>query len=165
MHRPYRTPLPSVICFRALRPFDATSGPLLDCHTSGLSSIDLIVSSIAQPPDLDRKASWSGTRSNRHFVCILRMAAFVCQLVPDAFVRIPSPERSSAKSPCGQVNESSSPLQSLIIAGKIPNGTPSPPPAPQLLRLCASVNSQSRNIFNGLLLVPVNEKIPALNSI
>jgi hypothetical protein len=28
----------------------------------------------------------------------------------------------------------------------------------------ASVNSRSRNIFNGLLLVPVNEKIPALNS-
>jgi hypothetical protein len=28
-----------------------------------------------------------------------------------------------------------------------------------------SVNSRSRNIFNGLLLVPVNEKIPALNLI
>jgi hypothetical protein len=27
------------------------------------------------------------------------------------------------------------------------------------------VNSRSRNIFNGLLLVPVNEIIPALNSI
>jgi hypothetical protein len=27
------------------------------------------------------------------------------------------------------------------------------------------INSRSRNIFNGLLRVPVNEKIPALNSI
>jgi hypothetical protein len=27
------------------------------------------------------------------------------------------------------------------------------------------VNMRSENIFNGLLLVPVNEKIPALNSI
>jgi hypothetical protein len=34
-----------------------------------------------------------------------------------------------------------------------------------LFRLFASVNSPCRNIFNGLLLVPVNEKIPALNSI
>jgi hypothetical protein len=51
------------------------------------------------------------------------------------------------------------------MRGKILNGTPSPPPAPQLFRLRASVNLQRRNIFNGLLLVPVNEKIPALNSI
>jgi hypothetical protein len=41
----------------------------------------------------------------------------------------------------------------------------SPPPAPQVFRLSASVNFQSRNIFNGLLRVPVNEKIPALNLI
>ena len=47
----------------------------------------------------------------------------------------------------------------------MPNGTPSSSPAPQLFRLRVTVNSQSRNIFNGLLLVPVKEKIPALNSI
>ena len=41
---------------------------------------------------------------NPHFVCILRMAASVCQLVPDAFVRFPSSERSSVKSPFRQVN-------------------------------------------------------------
>jgi hypothetical protein len=33
------------------------------------------------------------------------------------------------------------------------------------VRLRASVNLRAQNIFNGLLLVPVNEKIPALNSI
>jgi hypothetical protein len=109
--------------------------------------------------------SESGFESNRHFVCISWMAASVCQLVPDPFVRIPSSERSSAKSPCRQVNESSSPLQPLIIEGKKPNGTQSPPPTPQLFRLCASVNSRCRNTLNGLLRVPVNEKIPALNLI
>jgi hypothetical protein len=36
-------------------------------------------------------------------------------------------------------------------------------PAPQLIRLSAGVNNRGRNIFNGLLRVPVNEKIPALN--
>jgi hypothetical protein len=35
---------------------------------------------------------------------MLRMAASVCQLVPDAFVRFPSSERSSTKSPFRQVN-------------------------------------------------------------
>ncbi len=49
--------------------------------------------------------------SNRHFVCILRMATSACQLVPDACVRIFSSERSSAKSLCCQVNKSSSSLQ------------------------------------------------------
>ena len=88
-----------------------------------------------------------------------------CQIIPYVFVRIRYPERSSAKSPCRRVNESCSPLQPLIIAGKIPNGTPTPPPAPQLFRLRASVNLRSQNIFNGFLRVPVNEKIPALNSI
>ena len=45
-----------------------------------------------------------GLQSNRHFVCILRMAASACQLVPDDFVRTSFSERSSAKSPCRQVN-------------------------------------------------------------
>jgi hypothetical protein len=36
-------------------------------------------------------------------------------------------------------------------------------PVLQLIRLRAGVNSRGRNIFNGLLRVPVNEKIPALN--
>ena len=55
-------------------------------------------------------------------------------------------------------------LQTLIFVGKIPNGTQSTPPVPQLFWLRECVNSRSRNIFNGLLLVPVNGKIPALNS-
>jgi hypothetical protein len=38
-------------------------------------------------------------------------------------------------------------------------------PAPQPLRLRASLNFRSRNIFNGFLRVPVNEKNPALNLI
>jgi hypothetical protein len=38
-------------------------------------------------------------------------------------------------------------------------------PAPQLFRPRTSVNFRSRNIFNGFLRVPVNEKIPALNLI
>ena len=103
--------------------------------------------------------------ARRLFVYILRIAASACQLVPDTFVRIPCSERSSAISPCGQVNETSSPLQPLIMRGKISNGTPSRTPAPQLFRRRASVNLRRRNIFNGLLLVPVKEKIPALNSI
>jgi hypothetical protein len=49
--------------------------------------------------------------------------------------------------------------------GKMPLAMPSPPPTPQLIRLRAGVNFQSRNIFNGLFRVPVNEKIPALNRI
>jgi hypothetical protein len=93
------------------------------------------------------------------------MVAAVGQLVPDAFVPIPSSERLSANSPCLQVNESSSPLQPLLIRGKLPNETPSPPPAPQLLLLRAALTRWSKNIFNGLLRVPVNEKIPAFSSI
>jgi hypothetical protein len=42
--------------------------------------------------------------ANRHLVCMLRMAASACQLVPDVFVCIPSSERSSAKSPFQQAN-------------------------------------------------------------
>jgi hypothetical protein len=38
-------------------------------------------------------------------------------------------------------------------------------PALQPLRLSASLNSRSQNIFNGLLRVPVKKKNPALNSI
>jgi hypothetical protein len=38
-------------------------------------------------------------------------------------------------------------------------------PARPLFPLRASVNSRSLNIFNGFERVPVNEKIPALNSI
>ena len=57
------------------------------------------------------------------------------------------------------------PAPALDNRGKIPNGTPSPPPAPQLSRLYKRVNSWRRNIFNGLLRVPVKKKIPALNSI
>ena len=52
------------------------------------------------------------------YVCIVRVATSACQPVPDAFVRIPSSERSSAKSPCRQVNVSSGPLQPLINCGK-----------------------------------------------
>ena len=103
--------------------------------------------------------------SGPHFVCTRRMSASACQLIPYAFVRFPSSERSSAKSPCRRVNDSCSPLQPLIIVGKIPNGTPSPPPVLHLFRPRASVNSRSQNIFNGFLRVPVNEKIPALNFI
>ena len=58
-----------------------------------------------------------------------------------AFLLLKDPQRNRLAE---QVNESFSPLQPLKIAilrGKIPNGTPSPPPAPQLFRLCASVNS------------------------
>jgi hypothetical protein len=47
----------------------------------------------------------------------------------------------------------------------MPNGTPSPPPAPQLFRLRAALTRWSKNIFNGLLLVPVKEKITAFSSI
>ncbi|MGA9549595.1 MAG: hypothetical protein WBS14_18260, partial [Rhodomicrobium sp.] len=47
-----------------------------------------------------------------------QIPASICQPVPDAFVRIPSSERSSAKSPFRQVNEVSSPLQPLINMGK-----------------------------------------------
>jgi hypothetical protein len=65
------------------------------------------------------------------------MAAPVRQPVPDAFVRFPPFERSSAKSPCRQVNESFIPVKPLIVQGKIPNGTPSPPHAPQLFWLRA----------------------------
>jgi hypothetical protein len=99
------------------------------------------------------------------FVCIWRASASIGQLVPDDFFRIPSSERSSAKSPCRQVNESSDPLQPLIIARKnsernaIAAARAAAVSAPRL------VNSRVRNIFNGFLLVPVNEKIPALNSI
>jgi hypothetical protein len=52
---------------------------------------------------------------------LLRMPASACQLVPYAFVRFPSSERSSAKSPCRQVNESFGSIKSLIVWGKIPN--------------------------------------------
>jgi hypothetical protein len=38
-------------------------------------------------------------------------------------------------------------------------------PAPQPFPSPTSVNFRSRNIFNGLFRVPVNEKIPALNLI
>jgi hypothetical protein len=34
------------------------------------------------------------------------MSAYACQLIHDAFVRFPYPERSSAKSSCRQVNGS-----------------------------------------------------------
>jgi hypothetical protein len=34
-----------------------------------------------------------------------------------------------------------------------------------LAKLALGVNARVQNIFNGLLRVPVNEKIPALNSI
>ena len=50
------------------------------------------------------------------FVCIWRITASACQPVPYACVRIPSSKRSSAKSPCRQVNDSCSSLQPLIIA-------------------------------------------------
>jgi hypothetical protein len=52
-----------------------------------------------------RADSVPGVQSNRYFVCNLRMWASACQLVPDASVRIPCPERSSPKTPCRQVNE------------------------------------------------------------
>jgi hypothetical protein len=42
------------------------------------------------------------------------MPASACQLFPDAFALISHPEKSSAKAPFRQVNESVSPLQSLI---------------------------------------------------
>jgi hypothetical protein len=48
---------------------------------------------------------------------------------------------------------------------KIQHGTQSPPPALRFFRLHASVNSRLRNIFNGLLLVQVNEEIPAFSFI
>jgi hypothetical protein len=95
----------------------------------------------------------------------LRMSPSACQLVPYACVRIPSSERSSAKSPCWQVNEVSSLLQPLINMGKMPNGTPSARLRRSRSGYVQAVNSRSRNIFNGFLRVPVNEKIPALNSI
>ena len=55
--------------------------------------------------------------------------------------------KTSAKSPCRRVNEGSSPLQPLIIARKISDGTPSPPPAPRLFQAACVVNSRVRNIF------------------
>jgi hypothetical protein len=93
------------------------------------------------------------------------MAASVCQLVRDPYVRFPSSERSSAISPFRQVNEVSSLLQPLINMGKMPNATPSSRPAPQPFRPRAGVNFQSRNIFNGFLRVPVKKKNPSLNLI
>jgi hypothetical protein len=47
----------------------------------------------------------------------------------------------------------------------MPEGTPSPPPAPQLFQGARVVNSHVQNIFNGFERVPVKEKILALNLI
>ena len=46
----------------------------------------------------------SGQQANWRFVYIVRIAASVCQLVPDVFARIPSFEGSSAKAPFRPVN-------------------------------------------------------------
>ncbi len=84
------------------------------------------------------------------FACISGfLASLVIFFLPLASA-FPSFERSSAKAPCQQVNESSSPIKPLIII-KVPTGTPSPQPAPELFGLRAALTRWSKIIFNGLL--------------
>ena len=56
-------------------------------------------------------------------------------------------------------------LQPLIIVGKRTERDALAAACAAAFPVARSVNSLSRNIFNGLLLVPVNEKIAPLNSI
>jgi hypothetical protein len=51
------------------------------------------------------------------------------------------------------------------VSGKNAEPAPSQPPALLLFRPRAWLTRWSKNIFNGLFRVPVNEKIPALNLI
>jgi hypothetical protein len=82
--------------------------------------------------------------------------------------RIPSSERSSAKSPYRRVNAQDTALQPLYISGLLREKLREErrrPICAAIVPAARRINSRSRNIFNGLLRVPVNEIIPALNSI
>jgi hypothetical protein len=86
------------------------------------------------------------------------------QFVPDAFVRFPSSEDLRRNRLSGRLT----PLQRGPIPHKYGENIVRDAvaaPAPQKFRPRTGVNFRSRNIFNGLLRVPVKKKNPALNLI
>jgi len=84
-----------------------------------------------------------------HFVRILRMAAFVCHLVPDALSAL------LLLKECQRIRLARRLTRppALIIRGKNIERTAIAATCAVLFRLLAIVNSRCRNIFNGLLLV------------
>jgi hypothetical protein len=95
------------------------------------------------------------------FVCSLRMVHFFVNLSLTFAFAFLYAERSYGKTSCQQVNA----FKSVILQGKNSERDAIATACAASVSAAGGVNSRVRNIFNGFECVPVNEKIPVLNSI